>query len=139
MINLILGIIIGVVWGIVCVFIVWSKERIKEKACTETLVDAINWFIKEHYQVLFEQTLKNGQNYLSVSDVADIAVYFTEWQKEHMHDSNEESDRWSRDDERIKKSAISFLDEYRAQGYENAVECIDWLEAFKDRLNRTTL
>ncbi len=34
----------------------------------------------------------------------------------------------SEDDERLKKTAIAFLKDFVEQGYENAVECIDWLE-----------
>ncbi len=32
------------------------------------------------------------------------------------------------EDERLMKTTISFLKEYADKGYENAVECIDWLE-----------
>ena len=31
-------------------------------------------------------------------------------------------------DERLRKTTIDFLKEYAIKGYENAVECIDWLE-----------
>ena len=34
----------------------------------------------------------------------------------------------NKDDERLRKTAISFLKDFAEQGYENAVECIDWLE-----------
>ena len=34
----------------------------------------------------------------------------------------------NKDDERLRKSAIAFLKDFAEQGYENAVECIDWLE-----------
>ena len=33
-----------------------------------------------------------------------------------------------KDDERLRNTTISFLADYAAQGYENAVECIDWLK-----------
>ena len=33
-----------------------------------------------------------------------------------------------KDDERLRKTAIDFLKDFAEQGYENAVECIDWLE-----------
>lgn len=32
------------------------------------------------------------------------------------------------DDERLRKTTIAFLKDFAEQGYENAVECIDWLE-----------
>ena len=34
----------------------------------------------------------------------------------------------NKDDERLRKTTISFLKYFAEQGYENAVECIDWLE-----------
>lgn len=33
-----------------------------------------------------------------------------------------------KDNERLKKTTIAFLKDFAEQGYENAVECIDWLE-----------
>ena len=35
---------------------------------------------------------------------------------------------WSKEDERLRKTTIAFLKDFAEQGYENAVECIDWLE-----------
>ena len=34
----------------------------------------------------------------------------------------------NKDDERLRKTAIAFLKDFAEKGYENAVECIDWLE-----------
>ena len=34
----------------------------------------------------------------------------------------------NKDDERLRKTTIDFLKDFAEQGYENAVECIDWLE-----------
>lgn len=39
---------------------------------------------------------------------------------------------WSEDEERLIKTSISFLKDFADKGYENAVECIDWL---KSKLN----
>lgn len=33
------------------------------------------------------------------------------------------------DDERLRKTTIDFLKYFADKGYENAVECIDWLES----------
>ena len=46
------------------------------------------------------------------------------WYKKEM-DTNSMSNK---DDERLRKTAIGFLKDFAEQGYENAVECIDWLE-----------
>ena len=37
----------------------------------------------------------------------------------------------NKDDERLRKTTIAFLKDFAEQGYENAVECIDWLERQK--------
>ena len=34
----------------------------------------------------------------------------------------------NKDDERVRKTTIAFLKDFADKGYENAVECIDWLE-----------
>ena len=34
----------------------------------------------------------------------------------------------NKDDERLRKTTIAFLKDFAEKGYENAVECIDWLE-----------
>ena len=41
-----------------------------------------------------------------------------------------------KDDERLRKTTIAFLKDFAEQGYENAVECIDWLEK-QDELRST--
>ena len=38
---------------------------------------------------------------------------------------------WDEEDEKIKNTTISFLDEFKSKGYENAVMCIDWLKSIK--------
>ena len=38
----------------------------------------------------------------------------------------------SEDEKRLRKTAIAFLKDFAEQGYENAVECIDWLEKQDD-------
>ena len=40
---------------------------------------------------------------------------------------------WSKEDERIRNTALSFLYEFKRKGYENAVECIEWLKSLKQR------
>ena len=37
------------------------------------------------------------------------------------------------DDERLRKTTIAFLKNFAEQGYENAVECIDWLEKQREK------
>ena len=39
----------------------------------------------------------------------------------------------NKDDERLRKTTIAFLKDFAEKGYENAVECIDWLEKQGDQ------
>lgn len=48
--------------------------------------------------------------------------YTQETLEKHLKSMN------SKDDERLRKTTIAFLKDYADQGYENAVECIDWIE-----------
>lgn len=50
------------------------------------------------------------------------------WNNEHEDDW---IPAWSEEDERLRKTSISFLKHYADKGYENAVECIDWLESIR--------
>lgn len=44
-----------------------------------------------------------------------------------------------KDDERLRKTAISFLKDFAEQGYENASECIDWLERQEEAPSAETI
>lgn len=57
-------------------------------------------------------------------DQRDWSKFTAPWYKKEM-DTNSISNK---DDERLRKTAIAFLKDFAEQGYENAVECIDWLE-----------
>lgn len=54
----------------------------------------------------------------------DWSEFTAPWYKKEM-DINSMSNK---DNERLRKTAIAFLKDFAEQGYENAVECIDWLE-----------
>lgn len=43
----------------------------------------------------------------------------------------EQNSAWSEENERLRKTSISFLKHYADKGYENAVECIEWLKSLK--------
>ena len=57
-------------------------------------------------------------------EMRDWSKFTAPWYKKGM-DTNSMSNK---DDERLRKIAIAFLKDFAEQGYENAVECIDWLE-----------
>ena len=75
---------------------------------------------------------QDGKRYLSQGectlfpskDKRDWSKFEAPWYKKEM-DINSMSNK---DDERLRKTAIAFLKDFAEQGYENAVECIDWLE-----------
>ena len=54
----------------------------------------------------------------------DWSEFTAPWYKKEM-DTNSMSNK---DDERLRKTAIAFLKDFAEQGYENAVECMNWLE-----------
>lgn len=57
--------------------------------------------------------------------------YLRRWLKDTIHKEYDKSTEWNEDDERLRKTSISFLKHYADKGYENAVECIDWLESIR--------
>ena len=48
------------------------------------------------------------------------------WYKKYLQEKQKNS--WSKDDERLRKTTIVFLKDFADKGYENAIECIDWLK-----------
>jgi len=46
----------------------------------------------------------------------------------------EQKSGWDEDDERLRKTSIAFLQEFAAKGYENAIECMDWLKSLKNKI-----
>ena len=76
----------------------------------------------EDYKKLYEQTQSKMKEFIKRWDGIKLSSndLFTEELKQIVEIEN--------DDERLRKTAIAFLKDFAEQGYENAVECIDWLE-----------
>ena len=76
----------------------------------------------EDYKKLYEQTQSKMKEFIKRWDGIKLSSndLFKEELKQIVDIENE--------DERLRKTAISFLKDFAEQGYENAVECIDWLE-----------
>ena len=76
----------------------------------------------EDYKKLYEQTQSKMKEFIKRWDGIKLSSndLFTEELKQIVDIENE--------DERLRKTAISFLKDFAEQGYENAVECIDGLE-----------
>lgn len=65
--------------------------------------------------------------------ITDDVKYQQGWH-DALEKQGEQNSTWSEEDERLRKTSISFLKHYADKGYENAVECIDWLKSIKDRV-----
>ena len=76
----------------------------------------------EDYKKLYEQTQSKMKEFIKRWDGIKLSSndLFTKELKQIVEIEN--------DDERLRKTAIAFLKDFAEQGYENAVECIDWLE-----------
>lgn len=140
MLNIILGIVIGLVCGVVSILIIWRNEIESRKKNSDTLEKAVHYFIQKHYKVLFDETCKNGSNYLSVSDVMEIARYFVDWKVENL--GKEEIKRVLQSEEgNMIDESIHFIQEFRnsdrcaEQGdWQNSVTCEGWLKSLKEML-----
>lgn len=65
---------------------------------------------------------KQGDKDKLIQELGEYKVKYTqEVLEKHLKTIN-------KDDERLRKTTIAFLKDFAEQGYENAVECIDWLE-----------
>ena len=66
---------------------------------------------------------KQGDKDKLIQELGKYKVKYTqEVLEKHINSMN------NKDDERLRKTTIAFLKDFAEKGYENAVECIDWLE-----------
>jgi hypothetical protein len=66
---------------------------------------------------------KQGEKDKLIKELGEYKIKYTqEVLEKHLNSMN------NKDDERLRKTTISFLKDFADKGYENAVECIDWLE-----------
>ena len=66
---------------------------------------------------------KQGDKDELIQELGEYKVKYTqEVLEKHINSMN------NKDDERLRKTTIAFLKDFAEKGYENAVECIDWLE-----------
>lgn len=140
MLNIILGIVIGLVCGVVSILIIWRNEIENRKKNSDTLEKAVRYYITKRYKVLFDETCKNGSNYLSVSDVMEIARYFVDWKVENLGEEGIKRVLQSEEGNMIDE-AIHFIQEFRnsdrcaEQGdWQNSITCEGWLKSLKEML-----
>lgn len=66
---------------------------------------------------------KQGKKDKIIKELSEYKVkYIQETLEKYVNSMN------NKDDERLRKTTIAFLKEFADKGYENAIECIDWLE-----------
>ena len=66
---------------------------------------------------------KQGDKDKLIQELGKYKVKYTqEVLEKHINSMN------NKDDERLRKTTIAFLKDFAEKGYENAVECIDWIE-----------
>lgn len=66
---------------------------------------------------------RQGDKDKLIKELGEYKVKYTqEVLEKHLNNMN------NKDNERLRKTTIAFLKDFAEQGYENAVECIDWLE-----------
>jgi hypothetical protein len=140
MFNIILGVVIGLVWGVVAVLIIWKKENNSKNKNSDTLKKAVNYYIRKHYNVMFDETCKNGMHYLSVSDVMEIAQYFVDWKVKNIGEEGIKQVLQSEEGNMIDET-IYFIQEFRKSNrcadegdFQNSVTCEDWLRSLKEML-----
>lgn len=80
---------------------------------------------EQKYQALLE---KQGDKDKLIQELGEYKVKYTQevLEKYITNMSN-------KDDERLRKTTIAFLKDFAEQGYENAVECIAWIEKQGDQ------
>ena len=103
----------------------WLKQFIQEEAyiLSMDIRDDEDSFRLKKLQRSLEWLEKQGDKDKLIQKLGEYKVKYTqEVLEKHVNNMS------NKDDERLRKTTISFLKDFAKQGYENAVECIDWLE-----------
>ena len=99
-----------------------EDERIREK-----IIATIHLYYGEPLEDEAKEMIawleKQGDKDKLIKELGEYKVKYTqEVLEKHLNSMN------NKDNERVRKTTIAFLKDFAEQGYENAVECIDWLE-----------
>lgn len=101
-----------------------EDERIK-KEIIEMLRNwaSVHYITKEQFSERMAWLEKQGDKDKLIQELGEYKVKYTqEVLENHINSMN------NKDYERLRKTTIDFLKEFVDKGYENAVECIEWLE-----------
>ena len=111
-----------------------EKEKAKDKKIREAILNGLidcrdapdlGWsnFGGIHIDDCIAWLEKQRDKDKLIQELGEYKVKYTqEVLEKHINSMN------NKDDERLRKNTIAFLKDFAEQGYENAVECIDWLE-----------
>ena len=98
-----------------------EEERIR-KEIIRVLKGEISFTSEKENEKFIAWLEKQGDKNKLIQELGEYKVkYIQEVLEKHLKTIN-------KDDERLRKTTISFLKDFADKGYENAVECIDWLE-----------
>ena len=105
----------------------------KDEGIREWLIGYFNQYIIDGMPLVFGNGLnvkdvitwleKQGDKDKLIRELGEYKVKYTREVLERYINSMS-----NKDDEKLKKTTIAFLKDFADKGYENAVECIDWLE-----------
>lgn len=91
-------------------------ENSQDDVCGVHVEDAIDWLEKQRDKDKLIQELGKYK-----------VKYTQEVLEKYINSMN------NKNNERLRKTTIAFLKDFAEQGYENAVECIDWLEKQREQ------
>ena len=103
-------------------------EKQKEVPIEFNNAPTIDPILNDYVCKIYSSLHKENGGVLSFARLQHLAMDIQKWCKEQQPTELNE------DDERLANTTISFLDDFKSQGYENAVECIDWVKSIKDRV-----
>lgn len=113
-------------------------QSVKEKESYKDGFETARRNVARAFMQYLDENRIDGKMCLSNGECEDIEMAFSkgDWNKINRY-ANKYLPHWkpSEDEERLINTSISFLKGFADKGYENAVECIDWL---KSKLNGTS-
>ena len=106
------------------------KETEDERISRE-ISEFISNFYNGNYEKPYDSTLGTWVGWLEKQAgkdklIQELGKYKVKYTQEILNKYINSMSK--KDDERLRKTTIGFLKEFADKGYENAVECIDWLE-----------
>ena len=100
-----------------------SKDEKIRKEIISILRNAYWTSNRNRFNELVAWLEKQGDKDKLIQELGEYKVKYTqEVLEKHINSMN------NKDNERLRKTTIAFLKDFVEKGYENAVECIDWLE-----------